>query len=152
MVCTGVAVQKPRPCSECRRWFRPHPRVGARQRTCGDAACRQTRHQRADRQWHERHPDYDRARRWQAALDLARAAESISPPKQPPLPGVPWDLVQDAMKLEGRVILAGVAGVLVRHAQDEMRRQLLGFTPQSGGLPPSAPPRRDGGEPGPLAA
>jgi hypothetical protein len=138
MVCTELAVQKPRPCSECRRWFSPHPRVGARQRTCGGAACRRSRDRRTDRRWHERHPDYDRARRWQAALDRARVAKTISPrPRQPPLAGVPWDLVQEAMKVEGTVILAGVLGLLVRHAQEEIRRQVPESTPESGGLPPA---------------
>lgn len=45
-------------------------------------------------------------------------AKTISPlPRRPPLAGVPWDLVQQAVKMEGSVILAGVLGLLVRHAQ-----------------------------------
>lgn len=37
--------------------------------------------------------------------------------------GVPWEVVQTEMKVEGRVILAGVVGVIGRHVQTEMRRQ-----------------------------
>jgi hypothetical protein len=122
-------VRKKRPCSECRCWFRPHPRVGDRQRTCGSAGCKRKRHRRVDRAWRERHPDYDRGRRWHQALERARQAGKLSPgPAGPPLGGVPWDLAQDAMGVQGCVIAAGLAGVLVRHAQDEMAAQLAGFT------------------------
>ena len=40
------------------------------------------------------------------------------------LAGVPWDVAQDVMKVEPCVIMAGVAGVLARHAQDEIRREV----------------------------
>jgi hypothetical protein len=84
-------VRKRRPWSECRRWFAPHPRVGARQVTCGAAACQRHRHRRADRHWHRRHPDYDRGRRLQATAARAVArggAQGLRSP--PPLAAVPW--------------------------------------------------------------
>jgi hypothetical protein len=37
---------------------------------------------------------------------------------------VPWDVVQDEMKAEAVVIVAGVARVLAFHAQDEIRAQV----------------------------
>ena len=71
-------MRKRRPCSECRRWFAPHPRVGARQVTCGAAACQRHRHRRADRHWHRRHPDSDRGRRLQAPPSASARARSGS--------------------------------------------------------------------------
>lgn len=38
--------------------------------------------------------------------------------------GVPWEVVQTEMQVEGRVIIAGVVRVMARHAQTEMRRQV----------------------------
>lgn len=121
-------MRKKRPCSECRHWFRPDPRVGERQRTCGSAECKRRRHRRVDRAWHGRHPDYDHGRRWHEALERARRAGKLSPgPAGPPLAEVPWDLAQDAMGIQGCVIVAQLAAVLVRHAQDEMRQQVAGL-------------------------
>jgi hypothetical protein len=77
-------MQKKRPCSVCRRWFVPDPRVGARQRTCGAAECQRVRHRRADRKWHKQHPDYDRARRLLKKLEQARPPEHSSAPLRPP--------------------------------------------------------------------
>src|SRR6266576_2405114 len=34
-------------CCICRRWFLPDPRVGARQRACGNPSCQKARHQQA---------------------------------------------------------------------------------------------------------
>ena len=121
-------MRKKRPCSECRRWFRSDPRVGDRQRTCGSAECKRKRHRRVDRAWRERNANYGRGRRWHQALERARQAGKLSPgPAGPPLGGVPWDLAQDAMGVQGCVIIAELAGVLVRHVQDEMQQQLAGF-------------------------
>src|SRR5690242_6255940 len=119
------AVLKKRPCSICRRWFQPDVRVGDRQRACGTEECQRARHREADRAWHARHRDYDRGRRWQMAVDAAKAGAPPSPPdRPPPLPGVPWDVAQDAMRPEAVVIVAGVARVLATHAQDERRKQV----------------------------
>lgn len=129
------AVRKKRPCCICRRWFLPDARVGARQRACGAEECQRARHREADRAWHARHPDYDRGRRWQAAVDAAKAGTPPALPDRPaPLAGVPWDVAQDAMTLQAIVILAGVARVLAIHAQDEMRKQVPDPTKQSGGV------------------
>ena len=40
-----------------------------------------------------------------------------------PTSGLPWDVVQDEMKVEGRVIIAGVVRVMGLYVQDEIRRQ-----------------------------
>ena len=130
------AVRKKRPCCICRRWFLPDAKVGARQRACGAAECQRARHRAADRAWHDRHRDYDRGRRWQAAVDAASAGAPVAvPDRSPPLAGVPWDVAQDVMSSQAVVILAGVARVLVVWAQDEMRRQAPDPTGKSGRVP-----------------
>src|SRR3954470_18871496 len=107
------AVRKKRPCCICRRWFLPDARVGARQHACGAETCQRARHRKADRAWHARHPDYDRGRRWQKAMEAAAVAAKTGslprcPVEPPPLAGVPWDVAQDAMTPQAIVIVAGV--------------------------------------------
>jgi hypothetical protein len=42
---------------------------------------------------------------------------------------VPWEVVQDEMRVEGRVILAGVVRVMGLFVQDEIRRQVFEIAP-----------------------
>lgn len=58
---------------------------------------------------------------------MAKAEPSSAPPAAnapPPTSGLPWDVVQDEMDVEGRVILAGVARVMGLFVQDEIRKQV----------------------------
>ena len=133
------AVLKKRPCSVCRRWFLPDARVGDRQRACGEAGCQRARHARADRAWHAANRDYDRDRRWRDAIAAAKArprstlASSPAPASaSAPMTGVPWEVVQDEMRVEGRVILAGVVRVMGLFVQDEMRKQAADIAAQFG--------------------
>lgn len=127
-----AAVRKKRPCSVCRCWFQPDVRVGDRQRTCGAVECKRARHARADRAWRAANPDYDRARRWGEAIEAAKAEPRSAPPAPSapaPMSGVPWEVVQDEMRVEGRVILAGVVRVMGLFVQDEIRRQVFEIAP-----------------------
>ncbi len=126
-----VAVRKKRPCSKCRRWFEPDARVGDRQRACGAVDCQRARHAEADRAWRAANRDYDRDRRWRVTLGAAKDQPASAPPAgnaPAPVPGVPWDVVQDEMRVEGRVILAGVVRVMGLFVQDEIRKQVVGIT------------------------
>ena len=123
-------VRKKRPCSVCRRWFLPDVRVGARQRACDRAECQRERHRRADRAWRAANRDYDRDRRWRETIAAAKAKPESAPPAPnapPPTPGLPWEVVQDEMGVEARVIIAGIVRVIGRHVQDGMQRQVAGI-------------------------
>jgi hypothetical protein len=120
------AVRKKRPCSVCRCWFLPDVRVGDRQHACDREACQRERHRRADRRWRSANRDYDRDRRWRESIAAAKAEPSSPPPAAnapPPTSGLPWDVVQDEMGVQDRVILAGVVRVMGVFVQDEIRRQ-----------------------------
>jgi hypothetical protein len=47
-----------RRCRQCGEFFRPDPRVGARQRTCGADACQRARRRQNVADWLDRHPEY----------------------------------------------------------------------------------------------
>lgn len=131
----GVAVRRKRPCSECRRWFLPEARVGERQRTCGSIECKRARHRRVDRAWRTANRDYDRDRRWRLAIAAAKLAPKSAARREnesAPVSTVPWDVVQDEMKVEGLVIIRGIVRVLGLYVQDEMRRQAMDITEKFG--------------------
>jgi len=58
-----------------------------------------------------------------ASASPAEAAQQL--PKRGILSGLPWDVVQDEMKSQPAVILAGVLGLAVLGPQDAIRRQLM---------------------------
>lgn len=120
-------MRRKRPCSICRRWFLPDARVGDRQHACEREECQRERHRRADRGWHAANRDYDRDRRWRETIAAAKQEPSETPPTgnaPPPISGLPWDVVQDEMGIQGRVIIAGVVRVMGLFVQDEMRKEV----------------------------
>lgn len=121
------AVRKKRPCSICRRWFLPDARVGSRQHACEREECQRERHRRADVRWRAANRDYDRDRRWRVAIAAAKEEPSAAPPAAnapPPTSGLPWDVVQDEMGVQSRVIIAGVIREMGLFLQDEMRKEV----------------------------
>ena len=118
-------MRKKRPCSECRRWFRPDPRVGCRQKTCGEQECQASRHRRKRADWRARNPDYDRARRWQDKLDDAERLKQVRPAKRQPPRGVPWEMVGEVLGPLPGAMAAEMAGLVARQAQEEMRSQVV---------------------------
>jgi len=69
-----------RPCCICRRWFRPDPRVGVRQRACRQAECQAARRRQTQASWRKRNPDYFIARRIQERGALRQPPEPLRLP------------------------------------------------------------------------
>ena len=56
-------------CPYCKTQFTPHPKVGNRQKICGEAACKSALKADNNRKWRERNPDchqndYPRVKDW----------------------------------------------------------------------------------------
>ena len=69
------------PCPFCQTLFRPHPRLGSRQWTCGAAACQRQRHAASCRRWRRRNRAVTRSH-YQDYVQPGRsraAPEPISP-------------------------------------------------------------------------
>ena len=47
-------------CPYCKTQFTPHPKVGKRQITCGEPACKAALKSDNNRKWRQRNPDYHR--------------------------------------------------------------------------------------------
>ena len=108
-----------RPCTICRRWFRPDPRVGSRQRACGNPECQAARRVQTQRNWRESRPDYFTARRIRERGEQDRPPEPLRLP--PPLSRLPWDIAQDQFGVQGTDFIGVLSTVLLRSAQDQFR-------------------------------
>jgi hypothetical protein len=49
-------------CHCCGHFFIPHPRLGKRQKTCSNTACREKYQKEAKRDWRQNNPDYFKGR------------------------------------------------------------------------------------------
>ena len=127
-----------RPCRICRRWFRPHPRAGDRQRTCGTASCQAERRRRAVTAWRDRHPDYDREDRLRRRLQKEGSVRA----GVDPMTSVDWQVARNAVGLEVAVVVEETSRVLATWARNAVALQGLGIASQSGRLPP--PSARNG--------
>src|SRR5262252_1897235 len=125
-----------RPCTVCRRWFRPDPRIGKRQRACGKPECQTARRQKTQANWCRRNPDYG------VAYRIQQRATAKDPPAEPlrmpaPLNQVPWDLAKDEFGAQGADFIGVLSGLLLRTAKDQFRAYVADSTRVSGTLPAS---------------
>lgn len=113
---------KKRPCRVCRKWFRPDPRVGDKQKVCSARECQQARRQKTQAQWRERNPDSFAARRLQERKARRQSGEEEGPrePPRAPLNRLPWDVAQDAFGPQGADFLEEFGRLLVGELQDAM--------------------------------
>jgi len=80
---TNTASRK-RPCRVCGKWFRPNPRVGSRQKTCGCPACKKEWHRRKSSEWNKKNSDHFKANYLRKKLTELIPDESKSPAKPSP--------------------------------------------------------------------
>ena len=138
-----MSAPRKRPCSICRRWFRPDPRVGARQRACGKPECQAARRKKTQAQWRAKNPDYAAGYRLQRRNSQERMPEALGVPA--PLNRLPWDLAKDEIGGKAADFLGVMGALLVRSAKDQIRLHLVESRivpdelPPSGGKDPCAP-------------
>jgi hypothetical protein len=116
-----MSIPSKRPCSICRRWFRPDVRVGSRQHTCNRPECQEARRKKTQASWRKRNPGYARAFRIQSR------SETKPPPKikhlPTPLSDLPWDIAQEAFGLEGASFIGIMCALMLRSVKDQIKRQ-----------------------------
>jgi hypothetical protein len=112
-----------RPCTICRRWFRPNARVGDRQRACGTPECQTARRQKTQAEWRNRNPGYPIV--WR--LDQRAAVQSEAPEPlrmPPPLNRLPRDVAKDQFGPQGTDFIGVMATLILRTAKDQIRPYL----------------------------
>ena len=124
-----------KPCCICRHWFRPDPRVGARQRACGRGECRAVHRQKTQAGWRRRNPGYAIAYR------IDQRAAQTEPPAvlRVPAPSnqLPWEIAKDQFGVQGADFIGALGALMVHTAKDEFRAYLIDPTRFPGTLPPS---------------
>ena len=128
-----------RPCRICRRWFRPDPRVGVRQRACHAPECQTARRQKTQASWRGRNPGYGIGYR----IDR-RAAQVPQPPEPlrlaPPLNQLPWWVAKDQFSPQGADFIGVMGALILRTAKDQLSPHPIDPTGLPGILPP--PPQK----------
>jgi len=122
-----------KPCCVCRQWFRPNPRVGARQRMCGKAECRVLHRQKTQAQWRRRNPGYAIAYRIDQRAAQTEPPEVLRVPA--PLDQLPWEFAKDEFGSQHADFMGVMGALLVRTAKDEFRAYLVDPTRVPGTLP-----------------
>src|ERR1700722_8257254 len=123
-----------RPCTICRRWFRPDLRVGTRQRACGNPGCQTSRRQKTQASWGNRNPGYSIA--WR--IEQRAAVHPGAPGRlrvPPPLNQPPWDVEKDQFGPQGADFIGVMGALIVRTAKDQIRPYLADPTAVPGILP-----------------
>jgi hypothetical protein len=145
--------QRPkRPCRICKKWFSPDPRLGDRQKTCGDKECQRSWHARQCARWNQKNRAYFQEvylRRRLLEAEAASPSRSLPPPlKPPPQPASPLnyprDLVQEVIGAQQLVIVEYIVRLLRRGVQAAIRTQPVETQAEFLGLPTHGISRADG--------
>lgn len=109
-----------RPCRVCKRWYRPDPRVGDRQKTCGDQACQREWNRRLSQWRREREPDREREDRLRDRLQRGACCEAGCLPER----ALVLDVARQVIGLEPLVVIDEYSRVLREWVRHEMPVQV----------------------------
>ena len=142
----GIRVKK-RPCRICRKWFKPNPRVGERQKTCGDQLCQQKWHTKQCSNWNRNNSAYFREIYLSKKLGAATTSDEvnqavtdidssdISRAHSAKSSKLPINLIQEVIGAQHLVIIQYLTRLLFKRFQEEMQAQLLEITAEARRLP-----------------
>lgn len=137
---------KKRPCRICRKWFMPNPRVGDRQKTCGDDECMRKWHAKKCAEWNQKNSkcaqenylqdklalalsQNDGGKKPSAADDTANSQACIS--RSVSFPKLPRSLIQEVMGVQQFVIIEHITQQLFKTVQEVIGRQQIENTEDS---------------------
>ena len=121
-----------RPCRVCRRWYRPDPRVGDRQRTCGDQACQREWNRRLSKRRREREPYREREDRLRDQLQRGACGQDGSLPEK----ALALNVARRVIGLGPLVVIDEYGRVLREWVQHGMPVQVTGRKGKVRGLLP----------------
>ena len=113
-----------RPCRICRRWFTPHPRLGDRQRTCGDPHCKKEWHRKKCAEWNRENAEYFRSNYLHKKLEGVSGVEGVAlfcPVRSRSPSGLPQRKVQEVIGVKQFVIIEYFIQLLLRRFQELIR-------------------------------
>ena len=125
-----------RPCTICRRWFRPDARVGGRQRACTKPECQTARRQKTQANWRNRNQGYAIA--WRIDRRATQTQQPPEPLRLPvPLNQLPWEFAKDQFGSQGADFIGVMGALILRTAKDRFHPYLIDPAGLPGTLPPS---------------
>lgn len=141
---------KKRPCRICRKWFTPDPRVGDRQKTCGDHECMRKWHTKKCAEWNRNNRKcaqenylHDKLAQAVGESDDTKKTPAAGSASIPPVstsysasfPQLPRCLVQEVIGAQQLVIIEYIARQLFKAVQEVISRQVPKNTKNSIRLP-----------------
>jgi hypothetical protein len=121
-----------RPCRVCKRWFKPDARLGDRQKTCGDAACKREWHRRKCAEWNEKNSEYAKANVLHRKIEAAKKPASSGGSRSL----LPLGYAKEVIEIQLAVMLEYLGQQLLRRLQEVIKRQAAVNKRQSVRLPP----------------
>jgi len=143
---------KKRPCRVCRKWFTPNPRLGDRQRTCGDEECQRKWHARKCAEWNRRNPSYFKEIYLRGRLESfgnvlpdqsPSSCRINAPPRRSSPMELPQEVIQEVIEVKQFIIIEYIMRLLRRGFQEVIRRQLAETQREVRRLSPSSISRGD---------
>ena len=136
-----------RPCRICKKWFLPNPRLGDRQKTCGDPQCQRKRHALKCAQWNRKNRPYFQEIHLRRRLESVKAnpPDPLQSPSSPVAAALPLKaalpinylrgIVQEVIGAQQLVIIEYFVRLLARGVQETIRAQLAETQGESRRLP-----------------
>ena len=120
----GCKLIRKAPCRICGKWFTPNPRLGKRQKTCGDPDCKKKWHTRKCAEWNKKNPEYFKANYLSKKITAAQKSKDENNFSQKnPLTslGLPQRYVQEVIGVQLLVIIEYFGRLLSKHVQEVIR-------------------------------
>lgn len=155
---------KKRPCRICQKWFMPNPRVGDRQKSCGDLECMRKWHAGKCTEWNRKNRNcfqenylIDKlaleGNEKEVSVNASAAATTsnshIFASSSASFPQLPRSLIKEVIGAQQLVIIEYIARQLFRSVQEVIKRQRFENTRDPSQLPPTYCPRGDSVSQGP---
>ena len=106
-----------RPCRSCRKWFRPHARLGDRQKTCGEPGCIKAWRKKKNREAYKKAREYHRGCALREKLDGDNDPECEAEGKpwgKPTALQLPREEMVNAVGIEAATVMEYVSHVVLR--------------------------------------
>ncbi len=149
---------KKRPCRICKKWFMPHPRVGDRQKTCGDLECMRKWHAGKCAEWNRKNRNCvqenylsnklalggkEKETSMGASATATTSNSHIFVSSSASFPQLPRSLIKEVIGEQQLVIIEYITRQLYRSVQEVIKRQHFENTGDPSQLPSRCRPRGD---------
>jgi hypothetical protein len=147
-------LSRKRPCRICGKWFATNPRLGDRQKTCGDSECKRQWHARKCAEWNRKNRSTFQENYLNRKLESLNTVPSEPPPSSGPSPVIPpvqhappldypRRVVQEVIGAQQLVIIEHIVRLLKRDVQEVIRSQVADMQREYQQQPPKAISRGD---------